>query len=510
MTMPYIDMKINIKTKERKFHTEVIEIFQRQCVDKMILKEKRMINYVTVMGIKSVLDNGISNYEIYKQVRYEIINHIGNDLKRLENHFRNVIEEIIQIIKIKPWPYQEFMDHVFKINDSRNNFVEKCYFNNDHELFLQITKRVENLPISSKPSNPSKVLSTILTSPVMNDDDSNQDCEEENLDSKDIYERLNFSKVAVEEISSNSKSTTTNNEHPIVVTTTSKPKIIDPIKSTTIKPKISRPNFKSVTMKLKITTTSKPITTRKPKMVKSTTLKPIMMTEKPKMVKSTTSKPILKTKPIIQNLDKKKSRICNGRKVFRTIGIKRDIVDDQNDDYTLNDEEEINQIMGFLKEFRELNQQYDEKVLEKLNMMIKIISENQEKSRFKILDMIQMLGTIITGIIVSIQLFYIIIKLNMIKKDWYEYVQHRKLEMSNIEAKIEVPLVKIDEEILEPNENETKMISTNPFESKSYHMHTLPFFFFSLLFISDLISDNEWGDVITKHLSTPIYFICHI
>ncbi|KAH7644796.1 hypothetical protein HUG17_0334 [Dermatophagoides farinae] len=42
---------------ERKFHTEVIEIFQRQCVDKMILKEKRMINYVTVMGIKSVLDN---------------------------------------------------------------------------------------------------------------------------------------------------------------------------------------------------------------------------------------------------------------------------------------------------------------------------------------------------------------------------------------------------------------------------------------------------------------------
>ena len=104
---------------ERKFHTEVIETFQRQCVDEVILDEKHLINYVTVMGMKSVLDNGISNYEIYKQVRYEIINHIGNDLKRLENHFRNVIEKIIQIIKIKPWPYQEFMNHVFKINDLR-------------------------------------------------------------------------------------------------------------------------------------------------------------------------------------------------------------------------------------------------------------------------------------------------------------------------------------------------------------------------------------------------------
>ena len=60
---------------KKKFHSEIIEILQNQCDDKMVLEEERMIKYGYRDGyIKSVLNN-----EIYKHVRYEIINHVGND-----------------------------------------------------------------------------------------------------------------------------------------------------------------------------------------------------------------------------------------------------------------------------------------------------------------------------------------------------------------------------------------------------------------------------------------------
>ncbi|KAH7645101.1 hypothetical protein HUG17_0639 [Dermatophagoides farinae] len=176
---------------------------------------------------------------------------------------------------------------------------------------------------------------------------------------------------------------------------------------------------------------------------------------------TSTMKSIFKIKSNDHVNREKKNRICNGRKLFRTTGLKRGILNDQMDENSLNDENENNQIILFIKESNEINQQINQKILEEIELLTKKIEEISEKSKFNIMDFVQMIGTFITGLIISIQLIYLLKKLNSIKEEWKEYVLYRKLEMTNIEKNISTSLIKIDEST--EVRNEENKIVTNPF-----------------------------------------------
>ncbi|KAH7640705.1 hypothetical protein HUG17_8174 [Dermatophagoides farinae] len=163
---------MQIKIEER-IQTGIINTFQERCDDKLILNEKQMVSYITILGENSELDSGVTELEIYRKIRYQIISRIGKDMNQFENYFKNLIDKLIRIVKSNPWLYSEFMREIFRLNDTRDNVIESCYFSDDHVLYLRVVKRKNN-----SSSIPSKIISASKTS-ILNDDDVDYECIED-------------------------------------------------------------------------------------------------------------------------------------------------------------------------------------------------------------------------------------------------------------------------------------------------------------------------------------------
>ncbi|KAH9510511.1 hypothetical protein DERF_009032 [Dermatophagoides farinae] len=478
---------MQIKIEER-IQTGIINTFQERCDDKLILNEKQMVSYITILGENSELDSGVTELEIYRKIRYQIISRIGKDMNQFENYFKNLIDKLIRIVKSNPWLYSEFMREIFRLNDTRDNVIESCYFSDDHVLYLRVVKRKNN-----SSSIPSKIISASKTS-ILNDDDVDYECIEdkpilgnnvEPIISTKHSEKVIISKInhPITSILTSTTTTSTTTPKPVLTTSKSIQTSSKPIQ-TSLKPIQSTSKPIQITTSKSIRTTSKPFRTTLSKSFR-TTVKPKLgqpifkfSTMNPKDIDITsTMKSIFKIKSNDHVNREKKNRICNGRKLFRTTGLKRGILNDQMDENSLNDENENNQIILFIKESNEINQQINQKILEEIELLTKKIEEISEKSKFNIMDFVQMIGTFITGLIISIQLIYLLKKLNSIKEEWKEYVLYRKLEMTNIEKNISTSLIKIDEST--EVRNEENKIVTNPFvASKTYQIISFPFLSF--------------------------------